>query len=302
MVFVRALYCVGSNYRRLTGTAASAVGCPTKGTAQSFVDANPGLFYATGFAHHPYFFLFSPNYSSPVANFVPLADIGRLERGLNRIFSSYGVHRQIPIYFTEYGYQTKPPDPYQVVTPARQAVYLNEADYMAWKNPRVRSVSQFLLYDAGPDTAYPASSYDYWDTFQTGLAYGPGTRLNGRLKPAYYAYRLPIWIPTAKVKRGAKTLVWGSLRMAPKTTTQSALIEWKSTSRRARYRTIATVKVPPSAGGYFTTRVKPPGTGSIRMAWRSSSGHTYTSRVVAVTVGLTTHAGSTNGATPLTSG
>jgi len=298
MVFVRALYCVGSNYRRLTGSAASALGCPTRGSARAFVSANPGLFYAAGYSHHPYFFLFAPNYSSPVANFVPLADLGRLQRGLDRIFGTYAVKRKIPIYLTEYGYQTNPPDPYQVITPAKQAVYLNEADYIAWLDPRVRSVSQFLLYDAGPDSNYPPSSFDYWDTFQTGLVYGPGTRLDGRKKPAYDAYRLPIWIPTAKVRRGSKMLVWGMLRLAPKDTAQKALIQWKP-AHRGSYRTIATVKVPARAVyGYFTTRVKPPGTGSIRIAWRSAARQTFTSRVVAVTVGSTAKPG-TEGATPL---
>jgi hypothetical protein len=302
MVFVRALYCVNSSNRRLTGTAASALGCPTSGSAHAFVTENPGLFYATGFAHHPYFFLFAPNYSSPVANFVPLADLGRLERGLNGIFATYGVNRKIPIYLTEYGYQTNPPDPYQVVTPAEQAVYLNEADYMAWRDPRVRSVSQFLLYDAGPDPTYPPSSYDYWDTFQTGLLYGPGTSRDGRQKPAYDAYRLPIWIPTQTVRRRAKMLIWGMLRLAPKDTAQKALIQW-SPPRHGRYRTIATASVPASAVyGYFTIRVTPPGTGRIRIAWRSAAATTYTSRVVAVTVGARRPANSTSGpegATPL---
>ncbi|HWF75202.1 MAG TPA: hypothetical protein VG186_17785 [Solirubrobacteraceae bacterium] len=300
MVFVRALYCVNASYRRLTGTAASAIGCPTSGSAHAFVTQHPGLFYATGFAHHPYFFLYSPSYSSPVPTFVPLANLGRLERGLNRTFASYGVHRSIPIYFTEYGYQTKPPDPYQVVSPAKQAIYLNEADYMAWKDPRVKSVSQFLLYDAGPNPLFAPSAFDYWDTFQTGLIYGPGTSRDGQIKPAYYAYRLPIWIPTARIRRGAKTLVWGMLRLAPKNTAERAAIQWKP-ARRGQYKTIATVSVPASAVyGYFTTRVKPPGTGTLRIAWRSAAGHTYTSRAAAVTVGLSRSSSSAlNGSTPL---
>ncbi|HWF36711.1 MAG TPA: hypothetical protein VG295_15125, partial [Solirubrobacteraceae bacterium] len=285
MVFVRALYCVNARYRRVTGTTASALGCPTSGSAKDFVNQHPGLFYATGFAHHPYFFLYPPSYSSPVSSFVPIANLGRLERGLNHTFATYGVHRTIPIYFTEYGYQTKPPDPYQVVSPAKQAVYLNEADYMAWKDPRVSSVSQFLLYDAGPNPLYSPSDFDYWDTFQTGLIYGPGTSRDGQIKPAYYAYRLPIWIPSARVRRHAKMLVWGMLRLAPKYTTRQALIQWEP-ARGGRYRTLATVTVPASSAfGYFTTRVVPPGTGSVRIVWRSASGHGYASRVVAVTVG-----------------
>jgi hypothetical protein len=284
MVFVRALYCVGSRYHRLTGTAASALGCPTSGSARDFVNQNPGLFDAAGFAHHPYFFLFPPNYSSPVADFVPVANLGRLERGLDRTFRTYGVGRRIPIYLTEYGYQTNPPDPFQVITPAKQATFINEADYLGWKDPRVRSVSQFLLYDAAPNPTYPPSSFNYWDTFQTGLMYGSGTSRDGNPKPAYYAYRLPIWIPHPKVKRGSQMLVWGMLRLAPKNTAQQALIQWKP-RRGGRYRTIATVQVPASAGkGYFTTRLTPPGTGSILIAWRSA-GQTYTSRVVPVKVG-----------------
>jgi len=303
MVFVRALYCVGAHYKPLMGTSASALGCPTSGSAQSFVDDNPGLFHATGFAHHPYFFLFSPSYSSPVADFVPLSDLGRLERGLDRIFATYGVLRHIPIYITEYGYQTNPPDPYQVVTPAEQAAYLNEADYMAWRDPRVRSVAQFLLYDAGPDPAYQPSSLDYWDTFQTGLAYGPGTPRDGERKPAFDAYRLPIWIPTRTVTRRSKMLIWGMLRLAPMETAQHALIQWRP-ARHGSYRTIATVAVPASAVyGYFTTRIVPPGTGSIRIAWSSATGQTFTSRVVTITVrsrAAATKPSPTQGATPLT--
>jgi hypothetical protein len=285
MVFVRALYCVGAHYRPLRGNSASAAGCPTSGTTQDFVNAHPGLFYATGFSHHPYFFLFPPNYSSPVQSFVPLANLGRLERGLDRIFAAYRVHRKIPIYLTEYGYQTKPPDPYQVVSPAKQAAYLNEADYMAWKDPRVKSVSQFLLFDAGPDSQYPPSNFDYWDTFQTGLIFGPGTSLNGVLKPAYYAYRLPIWIPRTRVRRRQPMLVWGMLRMAPKLTAQTAIIRWKPAGGR-RFETISTVQVPASAVyGYFTTRVVVPGTGSVRLGWRGTGGTLFVGRVVGVTVG-----------------
>jgi hypothetical protein len=284
MVFVRALYCVGAHYGRLTGNSASAVGCPTSGTTQDFINAHPGLFFATGFSHHPYFFLFPPNYSSPVPSFVPLANLGRLERGLNRIFATYHVHRKIPIYLTEYGYQTKPPDPYQVISPAKQAAYLNEADYMAWKDPRVKSVSQFLLFDSGPDSQYPSSAFNYWDTFQTGLIFGPGSSLTGVLKPAYYAYRLPIWIPQTRVRRRSSVLVWGMLRMAPKFTAQTAIIRWKPAGGR-RFETISTVQVPASAAyGYFTTRVVVPRTGSVRLGWRNGTGTLFVGRVVGVTV------------------
>ncbi|MDQ6803868.1 MAG: hypothetical protein M3065_02620 [Actinomycetota bacterium] len=281
MVFLRALYCVNSHYRPLTGSAASALGCPKGGSLKAFVADNQVLFDATGFSHHPYFFFFAPNVSSPVANYVPLANLGRLERGLDRVFATYGLTRKIPIYFTEYGYQTNPPDPFQPVTSAQQAVYLNEASYLAWRDPRVRSMAQFLLYDSGPNSKYPPTSRQYWSSFQTGLIYGPGEPLDGRAKPALATYAMPIWIPRQHVGRGSKLLIWGMLRVAPKRTAETAKIQWRPAHRRG-YRTIATVNVAASAiYGYFTARVTPPGPGSIRIAWRSAKGAIFTSRGVA---------------------
>lgn len=298
MVFVRALYCVNSRYQRLSGTGAASLGCPTSGSVAAFVARNKGLFQATGFSHHPYFFFFAPNVSSPFANFVPLADLGRLERGLDRVFVTYGVRRKIPIYITEYGYQTNPPDPTQPVTPAEQAQYLSEADYMAWRDPRVRAMAQFLLYDSGPNTSYPAGSRNYWSSFQTGLIYGPGTPLDGHAKPALAEYAMPIWIPHPHPRGGSKLLIWGMLRLAPRGTTQNAQIQFRPAHHRT-FRTIATVTVPASATyRYFTSRVTPPGAGSMRIAWRSPNGATLTSQTVTTTAGHRALAASTTPENP----
>ena len=94
--------------------------------------------------------------------------------------------------------------------PARQAAYLNQAQYLAWQDPRVGSLAQFLLVDSGPDRSYPRGSPGYWSTFQTGLAYHDGVH-----KPSFDAYRLPIFVPVPVVRPGTKTLVWGMLRAAP---------------------------------------------------------------------------------------
>mgnify|MGYP001185100595 CR=1 FL=1 len=277
MPFLRALYCVDNNYRRLTGSAAVALGCPTGGGPSDFVAANPELFYAAGFAHHPYFFFHTPSYSSPDPDYVPLANLNRLESGLDRSFAAYGVHRKLPIYITEYGYQTNPPDPREIVTPAEQATYINEADYIAWGNSRVRSVSQFLLYDSGPNRSYPQSSPYYWDTFNTGLLFE-----NGAQKPALAAYRTPIWMPSPRARRGARMLVWGQIRPGPHDRPQQALIQWWS--GHGAWRTIQTVSFE-QAEGYFTTHVTPPGSGYVRIAWQLPHGSLYTSRYAPIRVG-----------------
>ncbi|MDQ6608000.1 MAG: hypothetical protein M3Z06_15825 [Actinomycetota bacterium] len=272
--FLRDLYCVSNSYRPLRGNAATALGCPRSGSRRQFVAANPDLFRATGFAHHPYYFFHPPNYSAVDPNFAPLADLGRLERALDRSMRAWGVHRRLPVYLTEYGYQTKPPDPYQNVSPAQQATYLNQADYMAWRDPRVRSVAQFLLFDSAPDSRYTPQDFSYWDTFQTGLLYA-----GGKPKPAFTAYALPIWIPSARFRRGTRVFIWAELRAAPHNRRQSAKIQWRPPS--GSYRTLSTVTTT-SVRGYLTARVRPPGTGAIRIAWTSARGVRIYSRGVPV--------------------
>ena len=276
MPFLRDLYCVTAQERPLRGEAASNEGCPTKGAASGFAKANPLLFQATGYAHHPYFFFHAPAFGGGDPNFAPIADIGRLERFLSSAFRTYGVRRQIPIYYTEYGYQTNPPDPYQVVTPAEQAAYLNQADYMAWRDGRVRSVAQFLLFDAAPNHLYRPSQFDYWDTFQTGLRYQ-----SGGYKPAFFAYRLPIWIPSPTARPGQSTFIWGQVRPADQERSQAVTIEWKGA--RGSWRKIGTAHTG-SYTGYLTTHVRLPGSGYLELAWRSASGIVEHSRAAPVSV------------------
>jgi hypothetical protein len=271
MPFLQALYCVDSRYRRLKGNAAAALGCPASGSAKQFARQYPVLFDATGFAHHPYYFHHPPAYSAPNPDYVPLSDLSRLEQGLDRAFAAYGSHRQIPIYITEYGYGTNPPNPRQNVTPAEQATYLNEADYIAWSNARVRSVAQFLLYDSPPNTAYPKTNLKYWDTFQTGLEF-----INGRQKPAFDAYRLPIWIPPFA---GSRAFVWGQVRPGAHNRTQRVTIQWRNP--KGSWGTLAKLAFK-QPEGYFSTHVRIPGSGEVRTAWRSPGGRTYFSRTVPV--------------------
>ena len=275
MPFLRSLYCVEAGYRPLRGAAAAALGCPTSGSRQAFVQANPGLFLVSGFAHHPYYFLHAPWVSTSESNFVPLANLGRLERGLDRSFAAYGVPRRLPIYLTGYGYQTDPPDPYVIVTPQQQASYLNAADYLAWKDPRVRSVAQFLLYDAGPDSRYGPGDFNYWDTFQTGLRFA-----GGAAKPAFASYQMPIWVPTAQVRRGRAIPIWGQLRPATHLGAQLASIQWRGP--RGGYTTIA--RVATNREGYVNVRINPRGSGRIRIAWRPAHRALLVSRSVAISV------------------
>jgi hypothetical protein len=264
--FLRAMYCVNASYRPLRGAAATALGCPPRGSAAAFVKANPALFDATAFTHHPYSFVTAPNVSLPEPSFVPLANLGRLATALDRAFAAYGSHRQIPIYLDEYGYETAPskyPTPLDL-----QAAYLNQAAYLAWKNPRVQGLSQFELVDS-PLTP---------NSFQTGLEFADGIP-----KPSFAAYRLPVWLPHPRVGAGGSVLVWAMLRLAPNDTTQHAQIQW-SRSAHGRFQTVAQVSTS-NPNGIFETRVKVPRSGVIQVLWRSGGGQAHVSRAAPVTVG-----------------
>jgi hypothetical protein len=274
--FLRALYCTGSSYQPLTGSAATALGCPAGGPSSAFVAAHPGLFAATGFAHHPYSFFLAPQAPMQDANFAPLSELGRLEHGLDAIFSAYSVPRRLPIYLTEYGYETNPPNPFRGVSLATQAAYLNEAEYMAWRDPRVRTLSQFLLYDSAPDTAYPRGSVGYWSTFQTGLVF-----LSGKPKPSLFTYGLPIFVPDPSFVRGSPVTLWGMLRLAPDGTEQRALVQWRTGVGQADWRTLEFVTTA-NRSGVLLVRIRLPGSGAVRLAWRSPRGVTDYSRAFPV--------------------
>jgi hypothetical protein len=273
--FLRALYCVGPTYGPLRGATAAALGCPAGGPRATFVAAHPGLFAASGFAHHPYSFFLAPARSMSDPDFAPLADLSRLEHGLDRVFATYAVSRRLPLYLTEYGYETNPPNPYRGVAPATQAAYLDEAEYLAWLDPRVRALSQFELRDSAPNRAFRPGTVRYWSTFQTGLEY-----LDGRAKPALAAYALPIFIPDPRFARGATVGVWAMLRAAATGIAQRAQVQWRAP--HGAWRTLAAARTH-DAAGVLLSAVRPPGPGLIRVTWAAPSGRQVVSRSVPIT-------------------
>jgi hypothetical protein len=268
LVFLRALFCVDAKLKPLRGSAATRLGCPASNQKAAFAAANRGLLDATGLAHHPYALLEPPSLASRDTDFVVLADTPRLTKLLDKARAVYGAKRKLGVWLTEYGYQTKPPDPFGV-TPSKQAAYLNEAEYMAYRNSRIRSWSQFLLVDDGPIATAPKDSPLYWGSFQTGLI-----GLDGKQKPAYAAYRLPIFVPSPRSRTGRFT-VWGGLRPAANSKKQRAVIQYRRSGSGAFTRLKSVTTMNPR--GYFQATVRVPASGQLRVSWNG-----LTSRAVAV--------------------
>src|SRR3954452_22056389 len=81
--FLRGLYCVNTKYRPLSGDAATRVGCPAD--PSGFANAHPGLFAATGWAHHPYELLAPPQQTPPHLDWVTIPTLPRLTSAMNAV-------------------------------------------------------------------------------------------------------------------------------------------------------------------------------------------------------------------------
>jgi hypothetical protein len=291
--FLRTLYCVHSSYRQLRGSAARAVGCPTTpAAAQTFRAANPGLFDATAFADHPY----PANQPPPIEasrdpDIASFPRLGNLERELDRLQQVYGSPARFPIYDTEYGYITDPPNRQSRVSPATAAYYLNWAEYLSWKQPRVASTMQYLLYDPPLDATNRGDG-----GFSSGLEFS-----SGRPKPTYAAYRLPLYLPVTSTRRGRSIDVWGCVRPAHYAILdtgqpQSAQIQFAShrgagaAGSGRTFVPVGSVLVSDPGNCYFEEQVRFPVSGTVRLAytypstWPGVGGTTVYSRTVAVTV------------------
>jgi hypothetical protein len=268
LLFIRDLYCVNSKLKPLAGSRASALACPsTAAQSAAFAKQNPGLFKATGWAHHPYELTFAPTVRTSNSDFVTIADINRLGHTLDGIDRAYHDSRQMPYYLTEFGYMSDPPSPVGVSL-SQQAAYLNQAEFIAYSNPRVRDLSQFLLQDSPPIACTRCSDPGgYGSSFETGLEFQ-----GGKVKPSFAAYRMPVFLPSSTVRKGARLRVWGMVRPAPHGSAVSVSIQFR-TGTTGAFKRIATARTK-SHPAYLDTHVTLKHSGQLRLAWRDPTTHT----------------------------
>ena len=142
------------------------------------------------YAHHPYPSKPGETPSSGGCRNCPSITMATLPKLLILVRRAFGPK---PIWLTEYGYQTNPPDMFLGVPPRRQATMLSLAAMRAWRLPRVTMLIQYLYRD---EVAL--------SRFQTGLVFA-----NSRPKPSLQGFKLPF----AEMRRvGFETVVWGQIR------------------------------------------------------------------------------------------
>jgi nicotinamidase-related amidase len=246
-LFVRRALCLGDNLRPLRGADARMYQCGSRFSRLS----------VRGYSHHPYTRGGSlpPTSSAIKPDEITLNYIPRLERILTAAARYRRIPRSTPIYNTEYGFQTDPPDQFAGLPLDQQATFIYEADYMSWRDRRIRSVAQYNLIDDA-DTG----------GFNTGLVFNPNTR-DGVEKPSYAAYRTPIFV----ISRGSTVDVWGQAR--PAGPNQKVVIQSGSGSSFSTVQTVTT-----GTQGYFFVTGLQAQSGSWRLQWQDKQGNTYTSR------------------------
>ena len=155
-----------------------------------------------GWSHHPYSLELAPWQPDPQADNVRMADLGRLTSLLHRLHEAGRTRRDLPLYLTESGYQTAPPDPTQTTSLAEQARWLPEAERIARRQPSLRGVAQFLVRDL-PER--PGSDErTRWGDYQSGLRFA-----DGRAKPAHASFALAL---VARRAGAGRVRFWGLVR------------------------------------------------------------------------------------------
>jgi hypothetical protein len=184
---------------------------------------------ADGFAYHPYSFEAAPNVVYGGPDTVHLADLSRLDDLLKQLHDMGRITTQLPIYLTEFGYESNPPDSGRGVPPETQSRYMSMGAFLAWKTPDTRMFAQFLFKDIADPTSY-----------QTGLLYP-----NGQSKPALQAFKLPFWAQAQEKGGQPYVLVWGQVR--PGSGAQNVALEVQHAD--GTWKTISSLPAAPNPDG-----------------------------------------------------
>src|SRR4051794_4965875 len=232
LTFLRGALCLDSHYHR-------------RGSC--------GRLGADGYAHHAYTHG-TPWYRPRSRNDVTIGVLGRLNHALALARRAGAIRPPMPIWLTEFGIQSKP-DPFIGVGEIAQAEYRSIAELLAYRNPRVRVFSQYLMRD---DRPRPGPQRQRYSGFESGLRHSDGT-----VKRSYEGYRLAL-----VAKRGThRVFLWGVVR--PHHGRDLLTLEYRSRNGK-HWRTLKRDRTN-AHGVWSTTTPYLPGR-VYRVAWRGRHG------------------------------
>jgi hypothetical protein len=233
--FLRGMLCLDSHYRKSRKCAA----VPTQ-----------------GFAMHPYTTAAGPRLVPANADNVTIGVISRLVKALDKAAHAHALPARLPIYITEFGVQSFP-DHQAGVSLAAQSDYRSLAEYMAYRNRRVASFSQYLLRD---DVTLAGA----FGRFESGLFLYKGNKP----KPSLISFRLPLVVVAGH--HGRATL-WGLVRPAHGV---AGSLTVQYSDRGGAWKTLGAQRY--GGSGYWTRHVSTRSGRAWRVVWDSPDGVTYT--------------------------
>ena len=147
---------------------------------RSFFTGKP-LSGVAGFAYHPYTRAAGPLLREPSGDDATIRSYGRVLGTLDAARRRGKLRGpKLPIWNTEFGFQTNPPDPYGARIKSVPRFWSLSELWFSYSNRRVKSISQYTMNDQPGDPSL----------WQSGLRFA-----NGALKSDIYAnYRLPILV------------------------------------------------------------------------------------------------------------
>jgi hypothetical protein len=224
--------------KKMTGALRAAYKCP----------ARPARLNIAGFAVHPYNqgAYGTPTQKTKNKEALPGSYLPRLSRLSSRAARAGRIAGGRPIFITEFGYQTNPPDRLGV-SPANQAKYINESDRLFWNAKSVKAVAQYELVDVRAA-----------NQFNSGLRFAHGAH-----KPAYDAYRLPIVV----TKRSSNSVeVWGQVRPSGLIAGAGGVAQPEvQVDKGSGFQTVS--KPFTNSQGYFKINLSQPSSAKFRLLW-----------------------------------
>lgn len=227
--FLREFFCLDSSWHPFQGRAASLRGCqryrPITGV--------------TGFAYHPYTRPNGPRGREPSSDDATIRSYGRIARALDIARSKGRIDGpRLPIWNTEFGFQSNPPDRFQTRL-SRIPAFMAESElWLSLRNDRVASFSQYTLTDT------PVRRRgDVFGTWQGGLRFDDGRAKKG----VYDGYRLPIFV---RLLGPGAVEVWGAARPGG----AGAVVQVQERRAGGEFSDIGAPLTVDNAQGYFSAR------------------------------------------------
>jgi hypothetical protein len=239
--FMREMACVNTHFRPVRS-----------GACKTFAPLP-----ADAIGHHPYSVFRSPYQRSERRDDAALGDWRRLLSTVDKLVARKRITPKLPgrmqVFYTEYGYQTNPPDPFSGISLGRQSRWLQDAAYVAWRTPRVHAINQFRLTDGKLRGRGPLR----YREFQSGLWFA-----GGKAKPASRTFPNPIVV---RASGRSRLLVWGQARLGG---AHSVSIERRAPGSKA-FKAVASAQT--DAAGYFQKRIARR-SGAYRFRWSDAGG------------------------------